>query len=153
MIVHDEKGREKVLELSSAARGITFAPKGFRLAVAHYNGATLWFPNTEAKPEFLEWKGSHLDITWAPDARFLVTSMHENALHGRRLVPDKGNMRMSGYPSKTRSLSWSSDGKWLATSGPVAFGSKEGPTGKPPRECGVRSVNVIASPFTRTSMP
>ena len=152
VIVRDEKGREKILELASAARGITFAPKGYRLAVAHYNGATLWFPNTEAKPEVLEWKGSHLDITWSPDGRFIVTSMQENALHGWRLVPDKGNMRMSGYPSKTRSVSWSGDGKWLATSGAEAailwpFESKEGPMGKQPRECGVRPAKVTRVAF------
>jgi hypothetical protein len=152
VIVRDEKGREKALELASAARGITFAPKGYRLAIAHYNGATLWFPNTEAKPDVLEWKGSHLDITWSPDGRFIVTSMQENALHGWRLVPDKGNMRMSGYPSKTRSVSWSGDGKWLATSGAEAailwpFESKEGPMGKQPRECGVRPAKVARVAF------
>ena len=152
VITRDDKGREKSLDLPSAARGIAFAPKGYRLAVAHYNGATLWFPNVEAKPEFLEWKGSHLDITWSPDARFIVTSMQENALHGWRLVPDKGNMRMSGYPSKTRSLSWSNDGKWLATSGAEAailwpFDSKEGPMGKQPRECGVRPAKVSRVAF------
>ena len=152
VIVHDDRGREKFLDLPSAARGIAFAPKGYRLAIAHYNGATLWFPNTEAKPEFLEWKGSHLDISWSPDARFLVTSMQENSLHGWRLVPDKGNMRMSGYPSKTRSVSWSSDGKWLATSGAEAailwpFDSKEGPMGKQPRECGVRPAKVTRVAF------
>ncbi len=58
-------------------------------------------------------------------------------------------MRMSGYPAKTRSLSWSHDGKWLATSGAEAaivwpFESKEGPMGKPPRECGVRPAKVDA---------
>ena len=105
------------LEVPSTARGLAFAPKGYRLAIAHYNGATLWFPNLEAKPEVLDWKGSHLDVTWSPDGRFVVTSMQENALHGWRLLPDKGHMRMSGYPSKTRSFAWSHDGKWLATSG------------------------------------
>ena len=40
--------------------GLAFFPKGFRLAVAHYNGATLWFPNVKAEPECLVWKGSHL---------------------------------------------------------------------------------------------
>jgi WD40 repeat protein len=136
----------------SAARGIAFAPKGYRLAISHYNGATLWFPNVEAKPESLEWKGSHLDITWSPDARFVVTSMQENALHGWRLIPDKGHMRMSGYPSKTRSFSWSGDGKWFATSGAEAaiiwpFESKEGPMGKAPRECGVRPAKVSRVAF------
>lgn len=152
VIARDDKGREKVLEVPSTARGLAFAPKGYRLAIAHYNGATLWFPNVEAKPEQLEWKGSHLDVTWSPDARFVITSMQENALHGWRLGPDKGHMRMTGYPSKTRSLSWSHDGKWLATSGAEAaiiwpFESKEGPMGKAPRECGVRPAKVSRVAF------
>src|SRR3954447_7306913 len=143
----DDKGREKTFQAPSSVRGLSFAPKGYRLALAHYNGATLWFPNLDAAPEPLEWKGSHLDVTWSPDARFVVTSMQENALHGWRLQPDRGHMRMSGYPAKTRSLSWSHDGKWLATSGAEAailwpFESKEGPMGKAPRECGVRPARV-----------
>jgi WD40 repeat protein len=81
-----------------------------------------------------------------------VTSMQENALHGWRLQPDKGHMRMSGYPSKTRSFSWSGDGKWLATSGAEAaiiwpFDTKEGPMGKQPRECGVRPAKVSQVAF------
>ena len=152
VVARDDKGREKTLEVPSTARGLAFAPKGYRLAVSHYNGATLWFPNLEAKPEVLEWKGSHLDVTWSPDGRFVVTSMQENALHGWRLQPDRGHMRMSGYPSKTRSFSWSGDGKWLATSGAEAaiiwpFDSKEGPTGKQPRECGVRPAKVSRVAF------
>jgi WD40 repeat protein len=148
----DGKRRLSTWEAPSSARGLAFAPKGFRLAVAHYNGASLWFPGTQAPPEQLEWKGSHLDVTWSQDARFIVTTMQENALHGWRLQPDKGHMRMSGYPAKTRSLSWSHDGAWLATSGADAaviwpFGSKEGPTGKPPRECGVRSARVSRVAF------
>jgi WD40 repeat protein len=148
----DEKGREKAFEAPSTVRGLAFAPKGYRVAMAHYNGATLWFPNTDAKPELLDWKGSHLDITWSPDGRFVVTSMQENALHGWRLQPDRGHMRMSGYPSKTRSLSWSHDGKWLATSGAEAaivwpFDTKEGPMGKSPRECGVRPAKVTRVAF------
>jgi WD40 repeat protein len=148
----DEKGRAKTFEAPSTVRGLAFAPKGYRLAMAHYNGATLWFPNTDAKPELLDWKGSHLDVTWSPDGRFVVTSMQENALHGWRLQPDKGHMRMSGYPTKTRSLSWSHDGQWLATSGAEAaivwpFNSKEGPMGKAPRECGVHSAKVSRVAF------
>lgn len=143
----DDKGRERTTDAPSSARGLAFAPKGYRLAMAHYGGATLWFPNLETRPELLDWKGSHLDVTWAPDGRFVVTSMQENALHGWRLLPDRGNMRMSGYPAKTRSLSWSHDGRWLATSGADAvviwpFDTKDGPMGKPPREAGVRPARV-----------
>jgi WD40 repeat protein len=148
----DDRGREKTFEAPSSVRGLAFAPKGYRLAMAHYNGATLWFPNTDARPELLDWKGSHIDVTWSPDGRFVVTSMQENALHGWRLQPDRGHMRMSGYPAKTRSLSWSHDGHWLATSGAEAaivwpFDSKEGPMGKAPRECGVRPARVSRVAF------
>src|SRR5690348_6590165 len=58
------KGEERTFEAPSTVAGLAFAPKGFRLAVAHYNGATLWFPNVPgAEPQKLEWKGSHLAAT------------------------------------------------------------------------------------------
>ena len=44
----DDKGREKTFEAPSTARGLAFAPKGYRLAMSHYNGVTLWFPNLDA---------------------------------------------------------------------------------------------------------
>ena len=49
------KGLERSLDVPSTVGGLDFTPKGYRLAVAHYNGVTLWFPNAEAEPE-LEWK-------------------------------------------------------------------------------------------------
>jgi WD40 repeat protein len=136
------KGEVKTLALPSTSRGVAFFPKGYRLAIAHYNGVSLWFPNAGAAPEVLEWKGSHLDATVSPDGKFVLTSMQENMLHGWR-VADAKNLRMAGYPGKTRSLSWSHDGKWLATSGADAcivwpFQGKDGPMGQAPRECGVR---------------
>ncbi len=118
--------------------GLAFAPKGFRLAIAHYNGATLWFPNAAgAKPETLEWKGSHLGVAFSPDGKFLVTAMQEPTLHGWRLV-DAKHMRMSGYSARVRSLAWTADGEFLATSGSEQlilwpFDGKDGPMGRQPR--------------------
>ena len=57
---------EKSFDAPSTVGGLAFAPKGLRLAVAHYNGVTLWFPNMTAKPEVLEWAGSHLAVTFSP---------------------------------------------------------------------------------------
>ena len=127
------------------------SPRATVSPATHYNGATLWFPKVEGAPQTLEWKGAHLDATFSPDGRFLVTSMQENALHGWRLA-DSRNMRMTGYPAKTRSLSWSHDGQWLATSGADAavvwpFKDKDGPMGKAPRECGVREARVTRVAF------
>jgi len=145
------KGEVKSIVAPSTVRGLAFVPKGYRLAMAHYNGASLWFPNTDAGLELYEWKGSHLDAIFSPDGRFLVTSMQENSLHGWRLT-DKQNMRMSGYPAKTRSLAWSSNGEWLATSGADAcivwpFKEKTGPMNKAPLECGVRESRVSQVAF------
>jgi len=150
VVARDGKGKIRTLDLASTSRGLCFAPKGYRLAATHADGATLWFPSTDASPDRLEWKGSHLDVAWSADGRFIVTSMQENQLHGWQL-PAKAHMRMSGYPSKTRSMSWSGDGAWLATSG--AEGaiiwpfSGNGPTGKAPRECGVRPKRVTRVAF------
>ena len=147
----DAKGALKQTLAPTTARGLAFAPKGYRLALAFYGGAALWFPNTEAGPDMFEWKGSHLDVTFSPDGRFLVTTMQENALHGWRIA-DKTHMRMSGYPAKVRSMSWSSDGFWLATSGADScviwpFKDKDGPMHKQPRECGVRKAKVSRVAF------
>ena len=145
------KGEVRAAAAGSSVRGLAFAPKGYRLAFSHYNGASLWFPGAAAPPQTLEWKGSHLDVVWSPDGRFVVTTMQENAMHGWR-VADAKHMRMSGYPAKPRSLSWSPDGTWLATSGAEAcvvwpFEGKDGPMGKAPRECGVRPVRVSQVAF------
>jgi WD40 repeat protein len=134
--VRGAKGEEKSLEVPSTVGGLAFAPKGLRLAIAHYNGATLWFPNMAAAPEFLAWAGSHLAVTFSPDNKFLVTAMHEPAMHGWRLA-DNRHMRMSGYPGRVRSMSWSAGGRFLATSGADSvimwpFASKDGPMGKEP---------------------
>jgi WD40 repeat protein len=134
--VRSGKAEEKSFDAPSTVGGLAFAPKGLRLAIAHYNGVTLWFPNMAAKPEFLEWAGSHLGVTFSADNKFLITSMHEPALHGWRLA-DNRHMRMSGYPGRVRSMSWSAGGKGLATSGADSviiwpFTSKDGPMGKEP---------------------
>jgi WD40 repeat protein len=134
--VRGGKNEEKSFDALSTVGGLAFAPKGLRLAVAHYNGVTLWFPNMAAKPEVLEWAGSHLAVTFSPDNKFLVTAMHEPALHGWRLA-DGRHMRMTGYPGRVRSMSWSAGGKALATSGADSvimwpFAGKDGPMGKEP---------------------
>ena len=117
---------------------MTFDAKGKRVAASHYNGCSLWFVNAKADtPRVLEWKGSHTGIAMHPGGDAVVTCMQENALHGWRLA-DGQHMRMSGYPSKTESLSFSRNGKWLASAGADTvvlwpfFGG--GPMGKAPLE-------------------
>lgn len=132
------KGEDRTFEAPSTVAGLCFAPKGFRLAIAHYNGVSLWFPNAAgAVPQKLEWKGSHLSVIVSPDNRFVVTAMQEPMLHGWRL-PEGQHMRMSGYSARVRSLSWSAGGDFLATSGSEQlilwpFDGKTGPMGRQPK--------------------
>jgi WD40 repeat protein len=152
----DKDGSVKTFPAPSSVRGLAFMPKGYRIAIAHYDGATLWFPNAAASPDHFKWKGSHLSITASPDGRFLATAMQENALHAWR-VADQKDMRMSGYPAKTRSLSWSFDSHWLATSGADAaiiwpFKDKDGPINKAPLECGARQARVTQVAFHPKSL-
>ena len=144
-------GKLKELPCPRSVEGLAFAPKGLRLAIARYNGATLIWAGMDSKPAELEWKGSHTGISFSPDGKYLVSTMQENALHGWRMS-DLHDMRMSGYPAKVKSLSWSAKGKWLASSGAPAaivwpFVGKDGPMGKPPLELGTRGdamVTVVA---------
>lgn len=125
----------------STVGGITFDGKGRRLAVSHYGGVSVWWALApQSAKKHLPWGGSHLGVTWSPDARFLVTAMQENALHGWR-VDDGTSMHMQGYPAKTRSCSWTPKGEWLVTSGADRvvcwpFAGKNGPMGKNPLELG-----------------
>src|SRR5215207_8474132 len=41
--VRSGKAEEKSFDAPTTVGGLAFAPKGLRLAIAHYNGVTLWF--------------------------------------------------------------------------------------------------------------
>ena len=128
----------KTLSHPSTVTGLATDAKGIRLAASHYNGASLWFVAArEDRPRALVWKGSHTAVAISPDARYLVTAMQENALHGWRLE-DGAHMRMSGYPAKTKSLSFTARTRWLVTSGAEAVicwpFTGDGPMGKAPQE-------------------
>ena len=139
-------GEEKTFSHERTVTGVAFAPKGMRIAASRYNGVSLWWVNSEAAPTELEWNGPHIGVTFSPDGRFVVTTMQENALHGWR-IPEGGHLRMTGYPAKPRSFSWSARGRFLATSGADAaivwpFHFKDGPMGRQPLQLGAREEPV-----------
>jgi len=145
-------GQEVEYSHERAIEGVTFAPKGLRIACARYNGVTLNWAVGSAKPVELDWDGAHTSVVFSPDGKYIVTTMAENALHGWRLNDKKSgdgkHMRMSGYPAKPKSLSWSPKGKWLASSGAQSavcwpFFGKDGPMGKEPKELGTRGDAMV----------
>lgn len=139
-------------EHASTVGGLALDAKGRRLAVSHYGGVTLRYVlMADDKGVELKWAGSHLAVTLSPDADHVITAMQENALHGWRL-PEKIDLRMDGYPAKTRSFSWDKRAHWLATSGAQSaivwpFVGKLGPQGKAPLQPGEREALVTAVAF------
>jgi hypothetical protein len=136
------------IAVPSSGPGLAVSADGRRVAIAHLDGATVIDAAAPGGRTRLSWKGAHIAATFSPDGRFLVTAMNENALHGWRLT-DGADMAMTGYPSKPRSLSWSGDGPWLASSGADGailwpFTGKKGPMGKAATVIGRRSTLVTA---------
>ncbi|MHB9841496.1 WD40 repeat domain-containing protein [Paraburkholderia terrae] len=103
------------LTLPGSVTSLAFDPVGTRLAISHHGGVTLWAADTLRERE-LAWPGYHRAVAWSPDGRYLVSGMQENALHGWRLS-DGADIERGGYPAQPRSLSFSADGRFLATSG------------------------------------
>ena len=136
-------------EHESTVGGLAFSADGSRIVASHYGGATIWkVAELPAPPRRLRFAGSHLDVTVSANARFLATTTQEKEVHVWRLRENR-DMRMSGYYAKPRSLSWSSDGAWLVTSGGDAGTawpfSGPGPEGQAPRLVGPVSESLVTA--------
>ncbi len=125
--------------LESTPAGLCFSPDGGQLAVARYNGVTLWNIAAGAAPTELLWRGSHTAVSWSPDGRYIVTATQDRDLHCWRLS-DGRDFRMSGYPSKIRSIGWTASSSYICASGADTVTSwycdETGPGGKPALELG-----------------
>ena len=133
----------------STVTGLAFNPKGKRLAVSHYGGATLrWTGKLDQGASKLEWRGSHIGITWSPDGTTVLTAMQERELHGWRLT-ERQTMSMAGYGAKVRSMDWLRRPMILATSGGDCVTAWSftggGPMGKPPLEVGSGLGRLVTS--------
>jgi len=133
------------LTLPGSATALAFDPAGTQLAISHQGGVTLWSADT-LDQRHLAWPGYHRTVAWSPDGRYLVSGMEENALHGWRLS-DGGDIEMGGYPGQPRSLSFSADSRFLATSGglrPVCWRFDPPGGDDQPHECGVAGKTPVS---------
>jgi WD40 repeat protein len=130
--------RARAADHPSTVAGLAFHPKGRRLAVAHYGGVTLWWTATLGRsPHRLDWRGSHIGVSWSPDGSYVMTAMQECELHGWRVAGGE-DMAMRGYTTKVRSMDWLVKPPILATAGAdcvtVWSFAGTGPQGKSPIE-------------------
>jgi WD40 repeat protein len=127
------------LDLPASVTALAFDAAGTRLAIAHYHGVTLWAP--DAPLRVLQTPGCPLSLAWSPDGAYVICGLQENALHGWRLS-DGGDIEMAGYPGQPRSLAFSGDGRFLASSGGprvVCWRFDPPGAGSQPVECGLPS--------------
>lgn len=153
LVIADEaKGIAHRFDAPTTIGGLALDAKGRRLAFSHYGGAKTCLALAAGDQGVsYKWAGSHLAVTIAPAADYVITAMQEGGLHGWR-VADKKDLRMAGYSAKTRSFSWDKRARFLATSGaPCAvlwpFASKDGPMGKAPTLVAEREAIVTAVRF------
>jgi WD40 repeat protein len=139
--------RARAADHPSTVAGLAFNPKGRRLAVAHYGGVTLWWTATLGRsPHRLDWRGSHIGVSWSPDGSYVVTAMQERELHGWRAA-DGEDLAMRGYSAKIRSTDWLARPPILATAGAdcVTLWSfaGAGPQGRAPIELCQRTERLV----------
>jgi len=157
LIVTDHEG-QTILAFSdfpSTIASLSFDPVGRRLAVAHLDGISLLSVDKGERDICLEWKGSHIGVSWSPDGRYVVSATQERELHVWDLVTLR-DLRMGGYPHKIHGLRWQSEGPFLICTGADVITAwsfaDAGPSGKPPIEIGYvynGLVTAVASSPTR----
>lgn len=110
--------------------------RGRGLAVCHYNGITVWDPDTETQRHRMEWTGSALAMAWSPDGKHLATGDQDATVHFW-ILSTADDLRMSGYPTKVKELAWDRTGRHLATGGSTEVTiwdcSPPGPAGTRPQ--------------------
>jgi WD40 repeat protein len=124
----------------STVSAIDFSPDGSRIVAAHYGGVSIWQVKRPAeKPRTLNWKGSHIQVKYAPNGKFLATTTQDNAIHVWRLSTGQ-DMQMAGYRVKVRQLVFTANSRWLLSDAADCFVawdfSGKGPEGQPPLEFG-----------------
>lgn len=109
-------GAQTCIQLPSSCGGLAFAPDDTAVAVAHYNGATLWRPGEPSSPRELASKGMHLQPSFSRDGKILLTAMREPNLHAWSIA-DGTDLPTPIYRTAIRSMDWTTEGRFLATSG------------------------------------
>jgi WD40 repeat protein len=107
---------------------------GTQLATAGYGGVRIADARRGSVVRELPWYASLISLAWSPDDSVIACGTQECSVHFWRLHTGKES-EMSGFTAQPRALSWSRDGKLLATSGGPAsslWSFEAGPEGRRP---------------------
>ena len=102
--------------VESTITGLAWSPDGEIIACACYGGVRLFDPKSRRGVMRLDASGSMLSLAWSPDGSVIACGCQDNNVHFWRL-PNGEDTTMTGYALKPKSLSFSRDGRLLATAG------------------------------------
>lgn len=102
--------------VESTIAGLAWSPDGALIACACYGGVRLFDPKTRRSVRRLDAAGSMLSLAWSPDGNVIACGCQDNRVCTWRL-PNGEDTSMAGYASKPKALSFSADGRLLATAG------------------------------------
>lgn len=148
------------IELPGPASDLAFDPTGHCLAAAHVGGATLW-PLAQAEttvapaPQSLAWPGQHSCLAWHPDGSILAGASQGEMMHAWR-VADGADIVLPSNPNQPHRLAFSSDGRWLLTSGspqPLAWRFDLPLVTAPPQRFGTASQALVCQVACHPSQP
>lgn len=101
---------------SSTISGIQFSEDSKGLVSAAYGMVNIFnlFPNFDVKS--LNYSSSFLSISWSPDEKSLAAGTQNKELQFWQLpYKPKRELRMSGYQSKIKIMTWSNNSRYLFT--------------------------------------
>ncbi len=102
----------------SSVTAISWRPDSKGFATASYGAIRLFKLEKAGATIELPWRGSLISTAWSPSARFVAAGSQEASIRFWRLPHRPGQeMQMTGFDSKVASLSWSPDGRYLASDG------------------------------------
>lgn len=86
------------------------------VAAACFGHVAVWNAHDFTAHKEFSYGNAIYALVWSPDRRWLVAGCHDNAVHLWAPAEDL-ELHMSGYETRLRELSFSTDSRWLATGG------------------------------------
>ncbi len=116
--VWDPEGKltDEFTPLNSSISGLKWRGSNQHIATSAYGGVSFWQRGTNEKKRLFEWKDSLISLEISPNGQWLAAGCQERAVHIWR-VNSGEDFEMSGYPNKVRAVAWSSDNRYLVTTG------------------------------------
>jgi WD40 repeat protein len=101
---------------ASTLTGLAFRAGGRQIVTCCYGGVAVHDAGSLAVTRRFRWNGSLIALALSPNDRVVAAGLQDATVHFWRFA-DGRDAQMSGYAMKPKSLAFSADSQWLATSG------------------------------------